>query len=172
MKIYRKIYQQYFGVIPLDSNGRSMEIHHIDGNHSNNDINNLKLVTIQEHYHLHYMQEDWGACFLMAKRMELSPSEVSELATKHNLKRVKNGTNPYLDREKARARANKRVLEGTHNFLGGNIQRKSTNSRIANGTHNWQNQERFICVKCSRLISHSNMKRHLNGKKCAPKMIE
>ena len=39
-KKHRKIYEQYHGIkIPKD-----MEIHHIDGNHSNNDINNLKLV--------------------------------------------------------------------------------------------------------------------------------
>ena len=172
MKIYRKIYETHYGSIPLDSDGRSMEIHHVDGDHSNNSIDNLKLVTIQEHYDIHYNQEDWGACFFMAKRMKLSPKEVSELSTKNNLKRVENGTNPYLDKEKARDRANKRVSDGTHNFLGGDIQRKSTKARIANGTHNWQNQERSPCVKCFRLISSSNMKNHLNGKKCIPSVIE
>jgi len=51
---YRKIYEQYYGPIPRDEQGRSYEIHHIDGNHSNNDPTNLKCVSIQEHYDIHY----------------------------------------------------------------------------------------------------------------------
>jgi len=33
---YRKIYEQHNGPIP-----KGMDIHHIDGNHANNDPNNL-----------------------------------------------------------------------------------------------------------------------------------
>ena len=51
---YRKIYEDHYGQIPLDEEGRSYDIHHIDGNHNNNDISNLKAVTIQEHYDIHY----------------------------------------------------------------------------------------------------------------------
>ena len=40
---YRKIYEQHYGPIPKDTDGRSYEIHHIDGNHNNNDINNLRV---------------------------------------------------------------------------------------------------------------------------------
>lgn len=43
---YRKIYVNHFGPIPKDITGRSYEIHHIDGNHLNNDPNNLKAVSI------------------------------------------------------------------------------------------------------------------------------
>ena len=43
---YRKIYENHYGTIPKDENGRSYEIHHIDVNHSNNDLHNLKLVSI------------------------------------------------------------------------------------------------------------------------------
>jgi len=52
MKNYRKVYESYYGAIPKDSNGRSYEIHHVDGNHDNNNISNLKLVTIEEHYNI------------------------------------------------------------------------------------------------------------------------
>jgi len=55
--IYRTIYEQYFGKIPKDSQGRSYEIHHLDGNHENNDISNLRCVSIQEHYDIHYRSE-------------------------------------------------------------------------------------------------------------------
>lgn len=56
--IYRKIWESYYGPIPTDSNGRSYEIHHIDGNRNNNDISNLKCLSIKEHYNVHYQQQD------------------------------------------------------------------------------------------------------------------
>ena len=44
MKSHRKIYEDFHGIkIP-----KYMDIHHIDGNHSNNDPLNLKLVTIRD----------------------------------------------------------------------------------------------------------------------------
>ena len=55
---YRKIYESHNGPIPKEDNGRSYEIHHIDGNHFNNDPSNLKAVSIQEHYDIHYSQGD------------------------------------------------------------------------------------------------------------------
>jgi hypothetical protein len=58
MSIYRKIYEQNFGPIPKEPNGRTYEIHHIDGNHNNNDPTNLSAMTIQEHYDIHYSQGD------------------------------------------------------------------------------------------------------------------
>ena len=42
---YRRIYEKHHGKIPKDSDGRSYEIHHIDGDHNNCDISNLKLVS-------------------------------------------------------------------------------------------------------------------------------
>ena len=66
---YRKIYENHYGPIPKEENGRSYEIHHLDGNHHNNDPKNLKAVRIQEHYDIHYSQGDWSACLLgMYKR--------------------------------------------------------------------------------------------------------
>ena len=69
MTIYRKIYEQNFGPIPKDENGRSFEIHHIDGNHKNNHISNLMCVSIDQHYDIHISQNDWWAALMIAKRM-------------------------------------------------------------------------------------------------------
>jgi len=56
MKPYRKIWIDNFGNIPTDDDGRSFEIHHIDGNSLNNNISNLKCVSIKEHYEIHLQQ--------------------------------------------------------------------------------------------------------------------
>lgn len=76
---YRKIWKNHYGPIPKDKNGRSYEIHHKDGNHKNNEISNLSLLTIEEHYDIHYSQGDWGACVCIAKRMKLSPEYISDI---------------------------------------------------------------------------------------------
>lgn len=36
--IARKVYKNTHKIIPKDSEGRSYEIHHIDGDHTNNDM--------------------------------------------------------------------------------------------------------------------------------------
>ena len=132
---YRKIYEKHYGPIPKDSDGRTYEIHHIDGDRGNNDPTNLKCVTIQEHYNIHYSQGDWGACFRMAERMKLSVEEISDLASRSNRQRVVNGTNPFCDPEFHRRNALKRVADGTHNFLGGEVSRKLARRRVEEGTH-------------------------------------
>ena len=69
MNKYRKIWESINGPIPKDQNGKSYEIHHIDGDRTNNHISNLRLVTMQEHYEIHYNQGDYGACQAIAMRM-------------------------------------------------------------------------------------------------------
>lgn len=102
MDIYRKLWAEYNGPIPTDSFGRTFEIHHIYGDHSNNSIENLKAVTIQEHYDIHYSQEDWAACILISKRMnssEMSREQRSLLSKNNANKRMKNRTHNFLDRQ-------------------------------------------------------------------------
>lgn len=53
-RTYRKIYEDYYGVkIP-----KNMHIHHIDGDRTNNNPLNLKLVTPDEHFSLHLEKGD------------------------------------------------------------------------------------------------------------------
>jgi hypothetical protein len=86
-RIYRKIYEEHHGIkIP-----KFMEIHHIDGNHDNNNIANLKLVTLQEHYDIHYSQGDYGACWLMLKRLKVSNEERKKISTLSASKANKEG---------------------------------------------------------------------------------
>lgn len=153
---HRKIYEQYHGIIPKDSNGRTYDIHHIDGNHSNNCIENLKAVSLQEHYDIHYSQGDYGACWLIARKLKMSPNELSELSKKVQLERIKNGTHHFLGSEGAIQRNKKRVKNKTHNFLGKN---NPVHKQILEGTHNLQ-QSDFHKVHIKKLIEdgkfHSN----------------
>lgn len=112
---YRKIWEYCNGPIPKDEMGRSYQIHHIDGNRSNNNIDNLQCVSIQEHYDIHFRQGDKGACLRIGVKLGLSSEKISKLASE------------------AGKKSNKiRIEQGTHNFLGGAVQRE----RIKNGTHN------------------------------------
>lgn len=76
-KKHRRIYEDYHKV-RLPSN---IEIHHIDGNHDNNHIENLKAVSIQEHFDIHYKQGDYAAAFRISQRMSISSEEKSRLAS-------------------------------------------------------------------------------------------
>jgi hypothetical protein len=125
--IYRKIYEQHYGPIPKDGDGRTYEIHHIDGDDSNNDPNNLVALTIQEHYDIHYAQGDLSACHMIALRSGKSPEELSRIQKE----RVENGTHNWVGPESNQ----KRIDEGTHNFLG---ERNPSHERVKNGTHNLQ----------------------------------
>jgi hypothetical protein len=149
---HRKIYEQHFGPIPKDASGRSLEVHHIDGDHSNNDLSNLKLVTIDEHYAIHYSQEDWAACLIMSYRMRIPPEIKSELSKKcqqrlvtagihhwqgpaHNQKLIEQGIHPFLDKDAARERNIKRINDGNHNFIG---ETNPVHDLIKSGTHHFQ----------------------------------
>ena len=73
MTIYRKIYKRHYGPIPKDNQGRTYDIHHKDGNRSNNSIDNLVALSIQEHYDIHYSQGEYGACYAISVRMRSTP---------------------------------------------------------------------------------------------------
>lgn len=151
---YRKIYETHVGNIPKDEDGRTFDIHHIDGDRTNNAIDNLVALSIQDHYNIHYSQGDWMASWKIGIKMKISPEELSRLASNaarkrvedetHNFlggiltrKRVENGTHNLLDKEAAKARAKKRVEDGTHNFLGGELQSNVQRRRLDDGTHNF-----------------------------------
>lgn len=95
---YRKIWEDTYGKIPSDENGRSYEIHHIDGNHINNSIDNLICISIEEHYNIHYEQGDYAACHLITKRMTDDPKELSKLISELNKKRI-GDKNPFYGKK-------------------------------------------------------------------------
>jgi hypothetical protein len=81
-RVYREIWQEAYGDIPKDERGISFDIHHIDGDHTNNALENLQAVSVAEHYAIHYKQEDWHEASLIAKRLFISLDEWKELKSK------------------------------------------------------------------------------------------
>lgn len=149
---YRKIWEDNFGLIPTDENGISYEIHHIDGNRSNNKLDNLKCVSITEHFFIHFEQGDIGACKLILQRIEsLQTPEIKKIlstqSTKINKERVSKGTHNFLTQkhsENNKRIQKKLISDGKHHFCQGQSLRgqKSFQSKI----DKWKNlnDEQFI----------------------------
>ena len=53
---YRKLWEQVHGQIPKDEQGRTYDIHHIDGNRKNNSIENLICLSLDDHHKIHLKQ--------------------------------------------------------------------------------------------------------------------
>lgn len=146
MNIYRKIYTQNFGSIPKDGTGRTYDIHHQDGNHSNNSPENLRAVTIQEHFDIHYSRGDWLACQKMAIRMKTSPEEISRLGSLAQRKLVAEGKHNLLSGEIQRRSALRRAADGTNPFSGP----ANNNKRVAAGTNPFQHPKPWQCEHCHK----------------------
>ena len=147
---YRKIYKNHYGNIPVDIDGRTYDIHHIDGNRNNNDISNLIAVTIREHYDIHYKLGHYGACLRMSERMKLSPEEKSQIAKLNAQLRVIAGTHNFL----GESNNDTRIQDGTHHLLGPAVNRK----RLDNGTHHFLIE--YLCPKCGKTGKGPSMKNH------------
>ncbi|NDB60600.1 HNH endonuclease [bacterium] len=183
MTIYRRIYEQHHGSIPRDENGRSYDIHHIDGNRKNNDPNNLIAVSILEHYRIHLERGDWNACVRILARIDVSPQTLSELARKGALKRIKNGTHNFVNSEWQRSMSLRQIERGTHPLLGGDLQRKTHQRRLKDGTHHLLGPEcnkkmlaegkhpsqiKIQCPHCGK-IGGSNIMKRWHFDKCKSK---
>jgi hypothetical protein len=141
--MHRKIWESAFGTIPKDDTGRSYEIHHIDKNHNNNALENLKLVTIEEHFNIHFQQGDHGACWAIAKRMNVSVEDSKKIqsimAKQLARKRIEKGTHNFNSQLSKETQA-KRIEEGTHNFQGeqGSLNAIQRNKKLVElGKHPW-----------------------------------
>jgi hypothetical protein len=81
-KIYRKIFEEYHQCCLLPY----IEIHHIDGNHNNNIVENLMPVTALEHYEIHKSQGDKAAAALIGIRAGISKEERARLNREQAIK--------------------------------------------------------------------------------------
>lgn len=164
---YRSIYAKHYGPIPKDSDGRNYDIHHIDGNHNNNDYKNLIAVTITEHYDIHYNQGDFVACYLIARKLKLPKDELSALCRLSNQKRVRDGNHNLLKRADGTSVSSDRVKNGTHPLLGKGIQHPKVDKKVY-CFENRVTKERVNLTQYEFVrkynIPQSNISRLVNGK--------
>lgn len=170
----RKIWTQHHGAIPIDEYGYRCDIHHIDGDSFNNSIDNLICLTLQEHYEIHYWQEDWGACYAISRRLDILPEEKRELLSKWNDERVKNGTHPFLPENFPRKGMTYEEIYGEDIAAQikntkriqrtGTTQTQSTRDKIGKAnTGNTRDDNRIIhvCADCGQKIGgKANLARH------------
>lgn len=109
---HRKVWEEVYGKIP-----DGFEIHHVDGNNKNNDISNLKMVSIREHLSIHKSQGDWGAVQAILMRLNRSEEDViliRECASKYQIQLLESGCHNFqkLDK-KERSEISKQVGEMT-----------------------------------------------------------
>jgi general stress protein YciG len=95
---HRKIYEQHHQCSLLPG----IEIHHIDGNHNNNDPTNLLAVTIEEHLAIHNAQGDWGAVQAILMRMANSNEAIAEAARQKQLQLISEGNHNFQKMSKDR----------------------------------------------------------------------
>jgi hypothetical protein len=141
MTSYRKIYEQHYVPIPKDEEGRTYEVHHINGDRSNNDPTNLVALSIKEHYEVHYDQGDWDACLAMSERMSITPEEKSRLAKAGAAKQLAAGTHPWQNKEvqsKNGKKGSQKLLdESRHPWVGGKLQSETQTKLVESGDHPW-----------------------------------
>lgn len=170
---YRKIYQDHHGPIPKDEEGRSFEIHHVDGNSKNNSPENLKAVSIQEHYDIHLSQGDWAACIRIAGKMRLSPEKISELAKKNAASPTHVSKNPeQMKKIQAASLASPKAFCKTGKLTAASVaspnhisknhkqMQKMFSASVASPNHN--TKQISICPHCSKEGKGPAMLGHIN----------
>lgn len=180
--VYRKIYEQHYGPIPVDSEGRTFDVHHADFDPTNDNPKNLVALSIVDHFWVHWINGDYGACLKIATKMRQSPETLSTLARQYQLSRVANGTHHFLDKkfqskqgkkgfaknvENGTARfldpgwqkelALKRVADGTCAFCDSETQRELARRALENGTHS--SQKVHTCPHCGKVGKGGGMLR-------------
>lgn len=138
---YRKIWEETNGRIPIDEFGIPYEIHHIDGNRTNNDVKNLVCVSITDHFNIHYQQGDFLSAILIATRInnhlngKYDRVLISEISKRSNKARINAGTHNFLN--KKHRENNKQIQQnlyatGKHHFCTGQSERgkKSHTKRV------------------------------------------
>lgn len=156
---HRKLYKSYYGSIPVDKDGRTYDIHHIDGNRKNNAKKNLIALPIEEHYQIHLNKKEFRAAHAILLRMKYTPEEFSELASKAAKERVQLGKNPLLGGKIQREYNRKKVEDGTHHFLSEKHSKNVSerNKKLTDqGLHNFQSIESRESVKERNRISIEN----------------
>jgi hypothetical protein len=106
MQNYRAIWKKHFGEIPVDENGQTYEIHHIDRNRNNNSIENLMCISKEEHIKIHFEAGEFAAAYAILKRKkgvskkDFSGWNHSDLTKKKISESLKGSKNPMYGKKR------------------------------------------------------------------------
>ena len=149
---YRKIWIDHYGPIPVDENGITYDIHHIDGNRKNNHISNLIALPLKEHYQIHYDKGEYNAAHLISHRLKMTPEERDHINKK--LSESKTGK-PLSEYHKSRMRKPK-TEETRIKMKKPKSESHKQNIKLASFGKEYSSIE---CPHCKKLVSSNNAKR-------------
>lgn len=76
-KRIRELWAALYGPIPVDENGVTFDIHHVDFNPNNNAPSNWKALSIADHYQVHRDNKDWYSALLISYRLKKKPNDLT-----------------------------------------------------------------------------------------------
>jgi hypothetical protein len=166
---YRQIWTKHNGTIPVDEQGRSYEIHHIDGDRSNNSLDNLQCVSLNQHYHIHLEQGDYHAAKMISKRLGQVMREVTPMPEQQRnqiRERMVGDRNPMKRPEVAKKVSN--ALKGRKKPLEVEIKRLKSREGFKHSEDTLlkmkKPKQKLTCPHCNQQGGNSQMKRwHLDN---------
>lgn len=151
---YRKIWIEKYGEIPLDLDGRSYHIHHIDRDRNNNSIENLKCLSPVDHFIEHFNAGEYHMAYAIAiKYLDKDEqnwfgglSSLAKLAanTRNNAAigfRNKELFNRIMKEQK------RKIENRLFHLQKGDIQSRTNKRLVLSGKHNFQTNENKLRVK-------------------------
>lgn len=172
---YRKIWIDHYGNIPIDEDGRTYDIHHIDGDKSNNKIENLIALAIQDHFEIHYKQGNFEACKAISMRMENHDFKGYKLSerTRQKLSESKKGDKNPTKRKDVAEKIS-RSLTGRKKSIESEIKRIKSREGYKHSEQTILKMKKpktkLECPNCKKLGGSSQMKRwHFNNCKLLKK---
>jgi hypothetical protein len=174
MPNYRKIYESVYGKIPIDHQGRPYEIHHIDGNHNNNAIDNLMCISIKEHYYIHYNQGDYISANLIAQRIDSTLLTIRGYKRPQSEKTKAKLRKPKLNKQnykKPKSSSHKEAIRKARLGTKRSLETRLKQSIIKLGKTPIQNLQKTTCPICKKEGQKVAMKRwHFNN--CKQKEVK
>ena len=163
---YRQLWEKNNGPIPNDEQGRPYDIHHIDNDAANNNINNLKCVSLQEHYNIHFAQKDYWACQAISIRLSIPEEERRTMLALSAIQRrgiprpdIRGDLNPMRNKEVA-----KKLSIATKGYPKTEEGRKAIGDSQRNRL-----SKKINCIHCNKIMDEMNHNRW-HGNKCRSKI--